>query len=58
MTGKDCQSCKDARINDDKAPRKLQMLSTATIKGRPVYACEWCDGPVVELAAKTAQKKQ
>ncbi len=50
-TIKPCKTCKNYGSKG-----KLVRLPTRTSKGNDVWACDYCDGPVIELAIKKANK--
>jgi hypothetical protein len=48
-----CQLCKTERKGKGEKPRPLiELPKGGTQKGTKAYACEHCDGPVVELATR------
>jgi hypothetical protein len=53
----DCKGCKKARQRENRSPRKLVKLPIEVTqhirfraKSRPLYLCEFCDGPALERA--------
>lgn len=60
----DCSSCKNARTEKGKTPRKLTRLPIEVTqdkafkrKGLPVQLCEFCDGDALERAISTQEKR-
>lgn len=53
-----CGCCRDQRKNNRRRPRLLEQLPVLTPKRHvAVFACEHCDGPVVELASRAKRTK-
>lgn len=53
-----CGCCRDHRKNNRRRPRVLEQLPVLTPKRHvPVFACEHCDGPVVDLATREKRPK-
>jgi hypothetical protein len=50
-TGSVCENCKERWEKRKKEPKILQRLGTTEKKNYIVTACEYCDGPAIEINA-------
>ena len=59
QAGEVCENCQERWEEKNKPPIKLVALPSFTMRYHtPVAVCSFCDGPIADIARKTAQRRE